>query len=80
VQPNTANGQPKPAPGAEQPPKDPAEASADQDDTQRAPGQMSREEARQLLDSEKGEERRAHGLPFARRQPDSSPDEPAKDW
>ena len=41
---------------------------------------MSREEARQLLDSEKGEERRAHGLPFARRQPDSPPDEPVKDW
>jgi hypothetical protein len=41
---------------------------------------MSREEARQLLDSEKGEERRAQGLPYARRQPDSPPDEPVKDW
>ena len=80
-QPKAGNGQPKPAPGGEQPPKqDPAETGAAQQDTERLPGQMSREEARQLLDSEKGEERRAHGLPFARRQPDSSPDEPVKDW
>ena len=41
---------------------------------------MSQEEARQLLDSQKGEERRAQGVPFARRGTDSSPDKPVKDW
>jgi Ca-activated chloride channel family protein len=70
-------GQPKPAPQDGEPP--PSEA-ADQDDTQRAPGQMSREEARELLDSQKGEERHARGLPFARRESESPPDKPVKDW
>jgi Ca-activated chloride channel homolog len=74
-QPKSANGQPKPANGQPQP-----QDGADQDDTQHAPGQMSREEARQLLDSQKGEEKRAQGLPVALRQPDSPPDKPVKDW
>jgi Ca-activated chloride channel family protein len=67
-------GQPKPAPGgAEQQPQD-------QDDTQRAPGQMSREEARQLLDSQKGEERHALAIPTARQDPYRPPDKPVRDW
>jgi hypothetical protein len=41
---------------------------------------MSREEARELLDSQKGEERHAHGLPFARQESDAPPDKPVKDW
>jgi hypothetical protein len=41
---------------------------------------MTPEEARQLLDSQKGEERRAQAMPYARKQPDSSPDKPFKDW
>ncbi len=41
---------------------------------------MSREEARQLLDSQKGEERRARALPLAGRDPDAPPDKPVKDW
>jgi len=41
---------------------------------------MSREEARQLLDSQKSEERHAQGLPVALRQPDTPPDKPIKDW
>jgi hypothetical protein len=41
---------------------------------------MSREEARQLLDSQKGEERHARGVPLARRTPDAPPDKPIKDW
>jgi Ca-activated chloride channel family protein len=68
-QPKPGNGQPKAAPG-----------SADQDDTQHAPGQMSREEARELLDSQKSDERHAQGLPYALKQPDSPPDQPIKDW
>jgi Ca-activated chloride channel homolog len=69
------SGQPKPAPGTDEP-----QDARDQDDTQHAPGEMSREEARQLLDSQKSEERHAQGLPVALRQPDTPPDKPIKDW
>ena len=41
---------------------------------------MSREEARELLDSQKSDERHARGLPYALQQPDSPPDKPVKDW
>lgn len=71
------NGQPKPAPGnGEPPPKE----GADQPDARRRPGQMSPEEARALLDSQKGEERHALGLPVARREPDAPPDKPVRNW
>ncbi|GAC1664084.1 MAG: hypothetical protein NVS9B2_01190 [Steroidobacteraceae bacterium] len=65
--PKTATGQGTPPPGG-------------QIDAQRLPGEMSPEEARELLDSQKGEERRALGLPLARRQPDTPPEKPRKDW
>ncbi|MEP6884641.1 MAG: VWA domain-containing protein [Gammaproteobacteria bacterium] len=70
-------GQPKAAP---QDGERPADESTDQGDTQRVPGQMSREEARELLDSQKGEERRGRGMPFARKEADAPPDKPVKDW
>jgi Ca-activated chloride channel family protein len=70
------SGQPKPAPGGGEPPP----AAADQDDNQHPPGQMSREEARELLDSQKSEERHALGLPLARKEFDTPPDKPVKDW
>ena len=79
-QPPPSAGQPKPAPGSEQPLKDPAGGAADQADTRRLPGQMSQEEARQLLDSQKGVERRTPSLPFAHREPESSTEKPVKDW
>ena len=42
---------------------------------------MSREEARELLDSVKGDERRRPGTPLARRGADEPPPaEPLKDW
>jgi hypothetical protein len=41
---------------------------------------MTPEEARELLDSQKGDERHALGLPYARREPESNPDKPFKDW
>jgi Ca-activated chloride channel family protein len=63
-----------------QPPPGSAGGDADQDDSQRAPGEMSREEARQLLDSQKGEERHALGVPLARKEPNAPPDKPVKDW
>jgi Ca-activated chloride channel homolog len=77
-QPKPGNGQPKPAAGnGENPPN---EGGADKGDSQRLPGQMSAEEARELLDSQKGDERHALGLPVARRTPDAPPDKPVKDW
>lgn len=41
---------------------------------------MSREEARELLDSQKGEERRAPVMPAARREVGAPPEKPVKDW
>lgn len=41
---------------------------------------MSREEARELLDSAKGDERRALGAPVARREAMEPPEKPYKDW
>ncbi len=63
-----------------QPPQGGEQNGADQGDNQRVPGQMTPEEARELLDSQKGEERRALGLPSARRDADSPPEKPYKDW
>lgn len=63
-----------------QPPPGSTGGDADQDDSQHAPGQMSREEARQLLDSQKGEERHALGVPLARKEPNAPPDKPVRDW
>ena len=72
--------------GEEQsPPSEPqAEPAGDNDarvaDDQRLPGQMSREEARELLDSAKADERRPPGMPLARRDGEPPPDKPVKDW
>jgi hypothetical protein len=41
---------------------------------------MSAEEARELLDSPKGEERHALGLPVARKERDAPPEKPVRDW
>jgi Ca-activated chloride channel family protein len=80
-------GQPPPGqqPPGQQPPGQPPPSAGqpppqDQDDRQRAPGQMSREEARELLDSQKGEERRAHVVPSARQDAYTPPDKPLRDW
>jgi Ca-activated chloride channel family protein len=74
----------QPPPSGQQPPGQPPPGSAggdaDQDDSQHAPGQMSREEARELLDSQKGEERHAMGVPLARKEPNAPPDKPVRDW
>jgi Ca-activated chloride channel family protein len=48
---------------------------------QRQPGGMSQQEARELLDSVKSEEKHAPGVPVARNSTEvSAPDEPLKDW
>jgi Ca-activated chloride channel family protein len=50
-------------------------------DDQRLPGQMSRQEASELLDSVKDEERRLPVAPLARSGPDDSgSNDPLKDW
>lgn len=50
-------------------------------DNQRLPGQMSREEARELLNSEKSGERRLPAQPLARNDAlNTQPDQPLKDW
>ena len=78
----------QPTPGAAQPQGDHQGASgADQanDETaansQRIPGQMSPEEARELLDSVKQEQRRFPTAPLARSGAnDTASDQPIKDW
>ncbi len=70
-------GQPPPAPAAGASPPDEDDRTAD---NQRLPGQMSREEARELLDSAKGDERHPLGAPLSRRDDNQSPEEPIKDW
>jgi Ca-activated chloride channel homolog len=75
-------GQPpqgQPPPG-QQSPGQPPPPGAGQNEPPPVPGQMSPEEARQLLDSQKGEEKHALGVPMARRSPDIPPDKPLKDW
>jgi Ca-activated chloride channel family protein len=61
-----------------------ARATGDQPqagDDQRQPGGMSRQEARELLDSVKDEEKHAPGVPVARNSQNASvPDDPLKDW
>jgi Ca-activated chloride channel family protein len=68
-QPNPGNGQPGEGSGGD-----------DRADAQRLPGQMSAEEARELLDSQKAEERHALGLPVARKERDAPPEKPVRDW
>jgi Ca-activated chloride channel family protein len=76
-------GQPQPQPG--QPPQTPPDQQADADaraaDNEHAPGQMSREEARELLDSAKGDEKHPPGTPLARNEAaEPPPDKPYKNW
>ena len=90
-QPQQAQGQPQQAQG--QPQQGPVRAADDNaqtaqnrgapehGDEQRIPGQMSPEEARELLDSVKDEERRAPTAPSAgNSEADARPQEPSKDW
>ena len=49
-------------------------------DNERAPGQMSAEEARELLDSEKSDEHHSPAAPLAPRSPDQTPDKAFKNW
>jgi Ca-activated chloride channel family protein len=75
----------QPPPGAGKPPsaaneQQPGDEAGGIVDNQHLPGQMSREEARELLDSAKGDERRALGAPIARREASDPPEKPFKNW
>ncbi|MGO8828334.1 MAG: vWA domain-containing protein [Steroidobacteraceae bacterium] len=79
---------PPPAPAAGDPhsksqpggsPDQRADDDARSADNQHLPGQMSREEARELLDSAKGDERHPLTVPLARRD-DEPPEKPYKNW
>jgi Ca-activated chloride channel family protein len=77
-QPPKAAGQPPPPPKAGE-----QQGSGDDEraaDNQRVPGQMTREEARELLDSVKGDERHSLGVPVAQRNAIQPPDKPYKNW
>jgi Ca-activated chloride channel family protein len=80
---------PPPAPAADEPPRNDRSGGspdprADDDrraaDNQRLPGQMSREEARELLDSAKADERHGPAVPLDRRDADEPPEKPYKNW
>ncbi len=47
---------------------------------QRPPGQMSAEEARELLDSEKSDEHHSLAVPSGPRNPGQAPDKAFKNW
>ncbi|MGA2188711.1 MAG: VWA domain-containing protein [Steroidobacteraceae bacterium] len=88
-QPPPQNPGPQPPAGNGQPPRQ-DQAGADPDksagddasaaDDQPPPGQMNREEARELLDSVKDDERRAPLTPLARRDSYDEPQQPVKNW
>jgi Ca-activated chloride channel family protein len=77
---------PKPGPappqGSQPPPPPPSPPDADSaPEGQRTPGQMSRAEAQELLDSAKGDERQGPAAPSALRNSHRDPpDKPFKDW
>jgi Ca-activated chloride channel family protein len=70
---NSGNDSPPPGQQSGPPPETPAE-------DQRAPGQMSVAEARQLLDSAKSDEHHSLLVPSGPRAPDSAPDKAFKNW
>jgi Ca-activated chloride channel homolog len=78
-QPQQGQGQPPPQQAKTGGPQN-AEDAAGAADDQRLPGQMSREEARELLDSVKGDERHPLGAPVAQRNGVDPPEKPYKNW
>ena len=86
-QPQGAGPQPPPPAGGDPQRKDPpadadrhAQDAARAADNQHLPGQMSREEARELLDSVKGDERHPPHAPLGRDADEQPPDKPFKNW
>jgi len=81
AQPNSSGAQPQPPAQAQANAGSGEKAGEQPDDAQREPGQMSRADARALLDSVKDEERRLPGAPVARSGEVSVPtDQTLRDW
>jgi Ca-activated chloride channel family protein len=79
-----AQGQPQ-QPPAQSPkndalPPDQHAGPGDEGNDQRPPRQMSAEEARELLDSEKSDEHHSLAVPSGPRNPDQAPDKAFKNW
>jgi Ca-activated chloride channel family protein len=70
----------KPGQGQAPPQSNGGEPEARSADNQRLPGQMTREEARELLDSVKGDEHQSMAIPWAQRGAVQPPDKPFKNW
>jgi Ca-activated chloride channel homolog len=81
-QPQNPNEKPDDKPGQGQPPPQPPPQNGGQTpaENQRVPGQMSQEEARELLDSVKGDEKNSLAIPWAQRGEMQQPDKPFKNW
>ena len=73
-----AHGNPPPPSAGTPPPAAPPGESRQQ--AQPPPGQMSREDARELLDSEKSDEKHPLAVPNARQAADGPPEKPYKNW
>jgi Ca-activated chloride channel family protein len=74
------DSQPSASPAATQTAEGHADNDARQADNQRAPGQMSVAEARELLDSAKSDEHHSLAVPAGPRDPDQPPDKAFKNW
>ncbi len=68
------------APNGAPPPAAPTTGSPPGRQSPAGPGRMSQEEARELLDSEKGDERHPLAVPLARPGADEPPEKPYKNW
>ena len=68
------------SPKNDAPPPDPHAGQGDEGNNNRPPGQMSAEEARELLDSEKSDEHHSLAVPSGPRNPDQAPDKLLKNW
>jgi Ca-activated chloride channel family protein len=79
-----AQGQPQqppaPSPKNDALPPDQHAGPGDEGNDQRPPGQMSAEEARELLDSEKSDEHHSLAVPSGPRNPDQALDKAFKNW
>jgi len=76
--PNSTGGQPPPAQQAGAPPG--AAGPSGADNLPPPSGQMSADEARELLDSAKSDEHHSLLVPSGPRDPDQAPDKPFKNW
>ncbi len=78
--PNDGRSNGSPPPQSRRPPPPAPADDARTTDNQHVAGQMSREEARELLDSAKADERHGPAVPLDRREVGEPPEKPYKNW